>query len=113
MNSKDAKEALSYYTNNPRIISNGRLFESFESFSSTIKEFYANLFEINFAEYTDTRIEVLSANNAHFSTKFHWISTDKDGIKVDLKGTWSALFVLNDIKVWKMSFRHESFMPVL
>jgi len=92
-------------------MSNGVLYSSFESFADDIKDFYNNLNVVNHAEYSDIHINVLSPNNAHFSTKFHWISTDINGQKIEIMGTWSAIFVLIDGQ-WKMRFRHESFRPI-
>ena len=65
--------------------------------------------KIDLADYDEVQINVLTHNTAHFSAKFHWISTDANGIKLDLKGMYSALYILQE-NHWKMSFRHESFV---
>jgi hypothetical protein len=111
LNSKNAISALSHYTVDAKIMSNGILYSSFESFAADIKDFYSNLRSIDLAAYNDMHIKVLASDNAHLSTKFHWTSTDINGQKTEIKGTWSALFILIDGK-WKMCFRHESFRPV-
>ena len=111
LNSKSAISALSYYTEDAKIRSNDILYSSFESFATEINEFYSNLSKIYHADYDEIHINVLAHDVAHFSAKFHWISTDTDGMKIDIKGTYSALYVLKDCQ-WKMSFRHESFAPL-
>ena len=89
-------------------MSNGTLYCSMESFRADLKEFYDNLNETNHAPYEDLTINVLSFSIAHLSTKFHWISTGINGQRIEMKGTWSALYVLMDGQ-WKMSFHYESF----
>ena len=111
LNSESAILALSYYTEDAKIMSNGILYSSFESFAADIKDFYSNLNIVNHATYNDMHINVLASDNAHLNTKFHWISTDKNGQKIEIKGTWSALFVLKEGH-WKMCFRHESFRTI-
>lgn len=111
LNSKDASTALSYYTKNAIIISNGSQYPSFESFAEEIKEFYSSLSKINLAAYDEMYINVINNDAALFNAKFRWSSTDTNGETVDLQGVWSALYVRQDGR-WKMSFRHESFLPM-
>jgi len=87
LNSKSAISALSYYTGDAKIMSNGILYSSFESFAADIKDFYRNLNVVKHAGYSDLHIDVLTSNNAHFSTKFHWIATDNNGKKIEIKST--------------------------
>ena len=108
LNSINGNAALSHYTKDAKIMSNGILYPSFDSFAADIMDFYRNLQTVNLAAYHDMHIHVLTIEKAHLSTKFHWISTDNKRQKIEIKGTWSALFVLQDGQ-WKMCFRHESF----
>jgi uncharacterized protein (TIGR02246 family) len=111
LNSKDASTALSYYTKDAIIISNGSQYPSFESFAEEIKEFYSSLSKINLAAYDEMYVNVITSNTALFNTKFRWSCTDTNGTTTDLQGVWSALYVRQDGR-WKMSFRHESFVPM-
>ena len=111
LNSKDASAALSYYTKDAIIMSNGSQYPSFESFAEEIKEFYSSLSKINLAAYDEMYVDVITRDAALFTTKFRWSCTDTNGTTTDLQGVWSALYVRQDGR-WKMSFRHESFVPM-
>jgi ketosteroid isomerase-like protein len=76
-----------------------------------IEGFYNNLSTIDFADYYDMHIDVITANTAFFTTKFRFSFTDITGTKTDLQGAWSALYV-RDANRWKMKIRHESLLPL-
>jgi hypothetical protein len=59
LNSKDAVTALSYYTDDAILVSNGYVYDSFEEFTKMIEGFYDNLSTIDFADYYDMHIDVL------------------------------------------------------
>jgi len=111
LNSKDASTALSYYTKDAIIMSNGFLYSSFDSFAEEIKEFYSSLSKINLAAYDKMYVNVITGDTALFTAKFRWSSVDTNGKTIDLQGVYSALYVRQDGR-WKMSFRHESFLPM-
>jgi ketosteroid isomerase-like protein len=110
LNSKDAVTALSYYTDDAILVSNGYVYDSFEEFTKMIEGFYGNLSTIDFADYYDMHIDVITANTAFFTTKFRFSFTDTTGTKTDLQGASSALYV-RDANRWKMKVRHESILP--
>ena len=109
LNSDSAISALSYYTKDATIISNGIQYSSFTSYAEGIKKFYRTLNKINIAAYDDIYIDVINKDVALFSAKFRWSSTDTSGSTIDLHGVYSALYVREDGR-WKMSWRHESFV---
>ncbi len=111
LNSKSAISALSYYTKDATLISNGYMYPSFEPFAEEMEKFYNSLSKINLAAYDEMYINVITNDVALFSTKFRWSSTDTNGMTIDLQGVYSALYVREDGR-WKMSFRHESFVPM-
>ena len=111
LNSKSAISALSYYTKDATLMSNGYLYSSFEPFAEEMKKFYSSLSKINLAAYDEMYINVITNNVALFSAKFRWSSTDTNEMTIDLQGVYSALYVREDGR-WKMSFRHESFVPM-
>jgi ketosteroid isomerase-like protein len=111
LNSKSAISALSCYTKDATVISNGILYPSFESFAKDIKEFYSTLTKINLAAYDEMDINVITRDAALLTAKFRWSSTDIHGMTTNLQGVYSALYVCEDGE-WKMSWRHESYLPM-
>ncbi len=110
LNAKDATTALSYYTDNATIASNGFLYPSFDLFADDIKSFYSSLSKINLSVWDEIHIDIICDNAAIVTAKFRWSSTDTSSVITNLQGVWSALFIkANDS--WKMSVRHESFAP--
>lgn len=109
LNAKDAATALSNYTKDATIASNGFLYTSRQEFTEDIKAFYVSLKRIDLAEWEETRINVIGKNAATFNAKFRWVSTDTSGQKMNLQGVWSALFV-REGECWKIKMRHESFI---
>ncbi len=110
LNAKDAATALNHYTEDALVVSNGFLYPTFQSFSEHVETFYSSLNRINLALWDDMYINVLSPDAALFTATFHWSSTDKAGLKTDLQGVWTALFIRKS-GTWKIRVRHESFIP--
>ena len=110
LNAGDADTALSYYSKDAIIVSNGHLYPSFKLFAEHIKEFYASLSNVDIAVWKDINIRVINAEAAIFNAKFRWRSTDSAGKTFDLQGVWSAVFI-RDKDGWKITMRHESFSP--
>ncbi len=111
LNAKDAATALSHYTEDAIVVSNGFLYPSFQTFAEHVKKFYGSLSRINLAVWDDMHINILSADVVIFTAKFRWSSTDTTGVNTDLQGVWTALFI-PDNSCWKISMRHESFVPL-
>ena len=111
LNSESAISVLSYYTKDATIISNGIQYSSFESFAEKIKEFYSSLSKINIAAYDEMDINVITNDVVLFTANFRWSSTDTDGMTIDLQGVYSVLYIREEGR-WKMSWRHESFVPM-
>ena len=110
LNAGDADTALSYYTKDATIVSNGYLYPSFKLFAEHVKEFYASLNNVDFAVWEDINIKVVNAEAAIFNAKFRWRSIDVAGETLDLQGVWSAVFI-RDKDGWKINMRHESNSP--
>ena len=108
LNTTDAENALSHYTEDVIAVSNVKLFPSFESLADDIKEYYKNLKEVNYASWDDIHIHVISETAATFTAQFRYGFTDMDNQKTDLQGIWTALFI-RDGGSWKIRLRHESF----
>jgi ketosteroid isomerase-like protein len=111
LHAKDAGTALSHYTEDATVVSNGFLYPSFNSFADHIKKFYGTLGKINLAVWDKMFINVISVDAALLTATFRWSSTDSAGKRTCLQGVWSALFVLKN-GIWKISMRHESFLPL-
>ena len=110
LNAGDADTALSYYSKDATIVSNGYLYPSFKLFAEHVKEFYASLSNVDLAVWEDINIKVINAEAAIFNAKFRWRSIDVAGEILDLQGVWSALFIRYKNR-WKINMRHESFSP--
>ena len=108
LNTTDANNALSHYTEDVIAVSNVKLFPSFESLADDVKEYYKNLKEVNHASWDDIHIHVISETAATFTAQFRYGFTDMDNQKTDLQGIWTALFI-RDGGNWKIRLRHESF----
>ena len=111
LNAEDAATALSYYAPGPTVVSNGFLYRSFDSLATELNAFYGSLGEISLAVWDEMTVEVLSANAAVFTGRFRWSSRDTDGVRTDLQGVWTAVFVCDEAR-WKIRIRHESFAPL-
>jgi ketosteroid isomerase-like protein len=111
LHAKDAATALSHYRQDATIVSNGFLYPSFQSFAEHIKQFYGSLSRVNLAAWDEIYINVLTVDTAVFTAKFSWSSTATNGVKTDLQGVWTALFI-RDKSGWRISLRHESFIPL-
>lgn len=109
LNAEDAATALSDYTEDATIANNGFLYTSKQEFTEDITAFYGSLERIDFAEWEEIRINVVSKNAATFNAKFRWESIDTSDQKMNLQGVWSALFV-REGEYWKIKMRHESFI---
>ena len=56
-------------------------------------------------------INVITNDVVLFTANFRWSSTDTDGMTIDLQGVYSVLYIREEGR-WKMSWRHESFVPM-
>lgn len=110
LNAGDADTALSYYSKNAAIVSNGYLYPAFQLFSEHVREFYASLRKVDLAVWEDIHIPIINAGAGIFTAKFRWRSTDTKGEMLNLQGVWSAMFV-REKDCWKINTRHESFSP--
>ena len=92
------------------VASDGRLYESFEAFAEDARAFYETLHEVHVAEWHEPRVQVLSDRAAIFTATVRWASTDTAGLRLDLRGVWTAVW-LKRPEGWRIAARHESFMP--
>jgi ketosteroid isomerase-like protein len=111
LTTKDAATVVSFYAPDPTVVSNGFLYPSFDALATELEAFYGALREINLAVWDDNRVDVLSANAAVFTGRFRWSSRDSDGVRLDLQGVWTGVFVREGDR-WKIQVRHESFEPL-
>jgi ketosteroid isomerase-like protein len=110
LESENATQALSYYEPDAIVASNGSLYPSFERFAEDARAFYAALRETHLAVWDEMRVQVLSGDVAALTATVRWSSTDTAGVRTDLKGVWTAVYVRHG-GYWKISTRHESFEP--
>jgi ketosteroid isomerase-like protein len=108
LNAIDIDAALSHYTDDMVAISNTKVFSSREELAAELSGYYSILKRVNHASWEDINIQIISQNAATFTAKFNYGFTSKDGEHTDLKGVWTALFILDKGR-WKIRLRHESF----
>lgn len=108
LRSKTAAEALSYYTPDAIVASDGSLYPSFDHFSEDARAFYAMLQRVDLAEWDEMQVRVIGEEAAVLTATFRWSSTDTAGERFDAKGVWTAVFVKH-AEGWKIVARHESF----
>ncbi len=108
LRAEDADTALSFYLPDAVIVSEGEIFPSFESFAEQTRAFYSDLVQVHVAVWDDMRVLVLSDRVALLSASFRWSSTDTAGVRTELKGAWTAVYVRCG-NLWRISVRHESF----
>ena len=111
LNTKDLDSALSHFTDDVLAVSNVKLFPAPESLAAEIGEYYKILKKVNYASWEDVHIHVINESAAIFTAKFRYGFTSTDDQITDLKGVWTALFIL-DNGIWKIRLRHESFEQI-
>jgi hypothetical protein len=88
----------------------GRLYESFDAFVDDARAFYSTLRAVHVAAWDAPRVDVLSDRAAAFTAQVRWASTDSAGVRIDLRGVWTAVW-LRGPEGWLIAARHESFLP--
>ena len=111
LNAKDIDTALRHYTDDMVAISNTTVFSSREELAAELSEFYSILKSVDHASWEDINIHVINASAATFTAKFNYGFTSKNGEQTDLRGVWTALFILDKGK-WRIRLRHESFEEI-
>jgi ketosteroid isomerase-like protein len=111
LNAKDVDTALSHFNDDVLAVSNNTLFSSRKSLADDIVKYYSILKEVNYASWEDVHIHVINESAAIFTAKFSYGFTSMDGETTNLKGVWTALFIL-DKGIWKIRLRHESFEQI-
>jgi ketosteroid isomerase-like protein len=111
LNTKDVDTALSHFTDDVLAVSNVKLFPSRESLAAEVGEYYKTLKKVNYASWEDIHIHVINESTATFTAKFSYGFTSTDDQITDLKGVWTALFILEK-GIWKIRLRHETFEQV-
>lgn len=106
----DAETALGFYQPNAVVAGDGRLFESFEAFAEDAREFYRTLREVHLAVWDEMYVDVLGEEVAVVTATVRWSSTDTAGVRIDLRGVWTAVWV-RGTSGWRIAARHESFTP--
>jgi ketosteroid isomerase-like protein len=109
LRAKDAATVLSYFEPDATIARNGYLYPSFDAFAKDIRDSYPTIRQFNLAAWDDVRVDVFGADAAVFTATFRWASTDTAGVREDIQGVWSAVFVRHE-DGWKIRQRHESFV---
>lgn len=111
LNTKDVDTALSHFTDDVLAVSNVKLFPSRESLAAEVGEYYKTLKKVNYASWEDIHIHVINESTATFTAKFSYGFTSTDDQITDLKGVWTALFILDE-GIWRIRLRHESFEQI-
>jgi ketosteroid isomerase-like protein len=104
----DLDTALSHFTGDVLAVSNTMFFPSRDALAADIGEYYRTLKEVLYASWEDVHIHVISESAATFTARFSYGFTSMDDESTDLRGVWTALFVLVNGS-WKIRLRHESF----
>lgn len=110
LRSEDAKSALGWYLPDAIVASQGALYPSFEHFAEDTRDFYADLQQVDLAVWDEIHVQVLGEDAAVLTATVRWSSTDNAGVRTDLKGVWTAVFV-RTADCWRICARHESFVP--
>jgi uncharacterized protein (TIGR02246 family) len=108
LRSKDAETALGFYEPDATVASDGDLYASFEAFAQQARVFYRTLRDIHVAVWDEMHVDVLSPDAAVLTATVRWSSTDTTGVRTDLQGVWTAVFVRRGAR-WRIRARHESF----
>ena len=106
----DAETALGYYDADAVVVCDGRWYESFEAFAEDAREFYRTLRDVHVAAWDRVHVEVLADGAAVFTATVRWESTDTSGVRTELAGVWTAIWV-RTASGWRITARHESFTP--
>ncbi|NNG17468.1 MAG: SgcJ/EcaC family oxidoreductase [Gemmatimonadales bacterium] len=110
LRAKNATDALSHYEPDAIVAGNAFLYPSFEQFAEDARDFYRTLQQIDLAVWDEMHVQVLGEDAAVLTATVRWSSTDTAGVRLDLKGAWTAVFVQRDGR-WRICARHESFEP--
>jgi len=108
LTAENAAAALSHYEPDAVVASDGRLYPSFELFAADARDFFDTLHQVDLAEWDEMHVQVLSRDIAVLTAKVRWSSTDTEGVRLDLTGVWTAVYVEHDGR-WLIRTRHESF----
>jgi len=111
LHAPDADTALGFYEPNAVVAGDSRLYQSFQEFADDAREFYRTLREVHLAVWDEMHVDVLSENAAVLTATVRWSSTDTAGVRTDLAGVWTAIWVEGPLG-WRIRARHESFRPV-
>ena len=111
LHAKDAKDALSYFSEDIIAVSNEKLFVSFKALADDVNEYYTILKEVHVASWDDINIQIINRNTATFIAKFRYSYSNINDEKIDLRGIWTALYVCEKSD-WKIRLRHESFTQI-
>jgi ketosteroid isomerase-like protein len=108
LHSRDAKAALSHFSEDVIAVSNDKLIPTFDLLAEDVIEYYKILKKVNHAAWKDIHIQVIDKNTASFIARFRYSFTDINDEKTDLEGIWTALYARYN-RNWKICLRHESF----
>ncbi len=108
LTAQNAASALSHYEPDAVVASDGRLYPSFELFARDARDFYDTLQQVDLAVWDEMHVQVLTRDIAVLTAKVRWSSIDTSGVRLDLTGVWTAVYVQHDGR-WKIRTRHESF----
>ena len=108
LNSKDARTALSHFTEDVIAVTNTTLFPSLDELSEDVNAYYSILKEVTLAVWDEMYINVINTDSALVTARCRYSFTNTSDEKTDLKGVWTALYVRRN-GTWKIQVRHESF----
>ncbi len=111
LNAKEIHTALSHFTDDVIAISNTEIFSSHEELAAEVGEYYKILKSVNHAFWEGVHIQVIHENAAIFTAKLHYGFTSVEDETTNLKGVWTALFILDNGE-WRIRLRHESFEKI-
>ncbi len=108
LEAKNAAAALDCYLPGAFVASDGSLYSSLDQFAEDARQFYDTLAQVHLAVWDEMHVQVVSSDVAVLTATVRWSSTDVGGVRTDLKGVWTAVYVERGGR-WRICTRHESF----
>ena len=108
LRAESAAAALDCYVPDALVASDGSLYSSFEQFAKDARQFYDTLGQVDLAVWDEMHVQVVASDVAVLTATVRWSSTDTVGVRTDLKGVWTAVYVERGGR-WRICTRHESF----
>ena len=103
MKKMDLERMINFWADTEEFVvaSDGLLAVGYDNFANRMREFVSNTAEVTSFEFWNPHVYILSNDAASLSNEFKWSLIDKDGNKVNAKGSYMYVFKKFD-EVWKV-----------